>query len=162
VIKAIETVYNGYRFRSRTEARWAVFFDALGIKYEYEAEGYDLGALGWYLPDFWLPDAGWHIEVKPANVYSKELERAQYFDNYPPEGSLGIIFLFGQPEMPNDVFIEYEDGRMNVNWDNHAIYISIKVAGIDIFDVSDTAKLIKAVKAARQARFEYGETPTVK
>ena len=29
MIKAIETVYNGYRFRSRLEARWAVFFDAL-------------------------------------------------------------------------------------------------------------------------------------
>ena len=32
-IKAIETRYNGYRFRSRTEARWAVFFDAFGIRY---------------------------------------------------------------------------------------------------------------------------------
>jgi hypothetical protein len=28
-IKAIETSYKGYRFRSRLEARWAVFFDAL-------------------------------------------------------------------------------------------------------------------------------------
>ena len=40
--KAIETVYNGYRFRSRLEARWAVFFDALGVKYEYEAEGFEM------------------------------------------------------------------------------------------------------------------------
>jgi len=39
-IKAIETVYNGYKFRSRLEARWAVFFDALGIEYEYEKEGF--------------------------------------------------------------------------------------------------------------------------
>ena len=38
-IKAIETVYKGYRFRSRLEARWAVFFDALGIHYRYELEG---------------------------------------------------------------------------------------------------------------------------
>ncbi len=38
-IKAIDTVYNGYKFRSRLEARWAVFFDAAGIKYEYEPEG---------------------------------------------------------------------------------------------------------------------------
>lgn len=28
-VKAIDTVYKGYRFRSRLEARWAVFFDAL-------------------------------------------------------------------------------------------------------------------------------------
>jgi len=65
-IKAIETIYKGYRFRSRLEARWAVFFDALGIEWEYEKEGYDLGAAGWYLPDFWLPKHGYWIEVKPS------------------------------------------------------------------------------------------------
>ena len=41
-IKAIPTKYNGYTFRSRQEARWAVFFDHLGIEYEYEKEGFDL------------------------------------------------------------------------------------------------------------------------
>ena len=51
-IKPIETIYNGYRFRSRLEARWAVFFDALGVDYEYEPEGYELGDGERYLPDF--------------------------------------------------------------------------------------------------------------
>lgn len=41
-IKPIETIYNGYRFRSRLEARWAVFLDSLGVKYEYEPEGFEL------------------------------------------------------------------------------------------------------------------------
>ena len=41
-IKPIETVYNGYRFRSRLEARWAVFFRAVGIEYQYEPEGFDM------------------------------------------------------------------------------------------------------------------------
>lgn len=63
-IKAIETQYKGYRFRSRLEARWAVFFDALGIEYQYEPEGFDLGAAGAYLPDFYLPGLGCWIEVK--------------------------------------------------------------------------------------------------
>ena len=62
--KAIETVYNGYRFRSRLEARWAVFFDAAGIKYEYEPEGFTDGDL-FYLPDFYLPDHNTYVEVKP-------------------------------------------------------------------------------------------------
>ena len=66
-IKAIETRYKGYRFRSRLEARWAVFFDALGIKWEYEKEGYDLGKAGRYLPDFWLPECNRFIEIKPAS-----------------------------------------------------------------------------------------------
>ncbi len=51
-IKPIETIYNGYHFRSRLEARWAVFFDALGIEWEYEPEGFDLGGGVYYLPDF--------------------------------------------------------------------------------------------------------------
>ena len=51
-IKPIETVYNGYRFRSRLEARWAVFFDALGVEYEYEPEGFVLPSGKRYLPDF--------------------------------------------------------------------------------------------------------------
>ena len=51
-MKPIETVYKGYRFRSRLEAKWAVFFDELGVKWEYEPEGYDLDEMGWYLPGF--------------------------------------------------------------------------------------------------------------
>jgi len=53
-IRAIETEYKGYKFRSRLEARWAVLLDALGVKWEYEPEGYDLGNGLCYLPDFRL------------------------------------------------------------------------------------------------------------
>ena len=53
-MKAIQTEYKGYRFRSRLEARWAVFFDACGVAWEYEPEGYDLGNGLYYLPDFLL------------------------------------------------------------------------------------------------------------
>ena len=55
-IKPIETVYSGYKFRSRLEARWAVFFDACGVNWEYEPEGFDLGDGLWYLPDLLLHD----------------------------------------------------------------------------------------------------------
>lgn len=62
-MKPIETIYNSYRFRSRLEARWAVFFDTLDIPYEYEKEGFDLEGI-WYLPDFWLPQQQCWIEIK--------------------------------------------------------------------------------------------------
>ena len=62
-IKPIETVYNGYRFRSRLEARWAVFFRAVGIEYQYEPEGFDMDGLR-YLPDFYLPSIDRWFEVK--------------------------------------------------------------------------------------------------
>ena len=64
-IKPISTKYNGITFRSRLEARWAVFFDACGEQYMYEYEGYDLGEnIGWYLPDFYLPRLNLTIEIK--------------------------------------------------------------------------------------------------
>ncbi len=74
-MKAIETRYKGYRFRSRLEARWAVFFDALGIVWEYEKEGYDLDDAGRYLPDFWLPQVQMWAEVKPQTLIVGELNR---------------------------------------------------------------------------------------
>ncbi len=53
-VKALDTEYKGYKFRSRLEARWAVFFDSLGVEWEYEPEGFDLGGGLHYLPDFRL------------------------------------------------------------------------------------------------------------
>lgn len=72
-MRPIETEYAGYRFRSRLEARWAVFFDVAEIDFSYETEGMVLPAdivPGWtrprfrYLPDFWLPDLSLWVEVK--------------------------------------------------------------------------------------------------
>lgn len=64
MIKAIETEYKGRRFRSRLEARWAVLFDNLGIKWIYEPEGFILENNIKYLPDFYLPDLDIWVEVK--------------------------------------------------------------------------------------------------
>jgi hypothetical protein len=73
-IKAIETQYAGCRFRSRLEARWAVFFDQMKIRWEYEAQGFEVSRRCYlsgayddmfrYLPDFWLPDLDVYAEVK--------------------------------------------------------------------------------------------------
>jgi hypothetical protein len=64
-IQAIETYYAGHHFRSRLEARWANVFNDLGIRWEYEPQGYLVGEQRRpYLPDFHLPDIGWWVEVK--------------------------------------------------------------------------------------------------
>lgn len=64
---AIPTEYKGIQFRSRTEARWAAFFDEMRWKWEYEP--YDLN--GW-IPDFEL-NAGKKrlVEVKPSSTNSE-------------------------------------------------------------------------------------------
>tara|TARA_R100000329_G_C7556463_1_gene196713 strand:+ start:48 stop:674 length:627 start_codon:yes stop_codon:yes gene_type:complete len=73
----IPTKYNGYTFRSRLEARWAMFFDRLKLKWEYEPEGYFLGDSHKYDPELlYLPDflvrtpqneEMW-FEIKPFNT----------------------------------------------------------------------------------------------
>lgn len=91
-IKPIETYYNGIKFRSRAEARWAVFFDACGIKWEYEPEGYVVGDNLCYLPDFLIHNVGirgsekngqtfdLYIEVKGSNkITSEEIEKIDKF-----------------------------------------------------------------------------------
>lgn len=71
-IKAIQTRYKGYHFRSRLEARWAVFFDALGLEWEYEPEGFDLDGV-WYLPDFYLSAQKVWVEIKGAEASQEEI-----------------------------------------------------------------------------------------
>lgn len=82
-VKAIETFYKGYHFRSRLEARWAVFFDTLGIPWKYEDEGFEKEVHGEtvrYLPDFFLPyrwgGGGFYVEVKgDTNALKKDWEK---------------------------------------------------------------------------------------
>jgi len=105
-IKAIETRYKGYRFRSRLEARWAVFFDALGIEYQYEPEGYELPSGTLYLPDFYLPQLHLWVEVKPevpdsdgpewdkiSAVAGERDELCTIVGQIPTPGAIGTVVL---------------------------------------------------------------------
>jgi hypothetical protein len=64
--KAMEVLYSGKVFRSRLEARWAVFLDLLGVNWDYEPCHYEVGPDLYYLPDFYLPDQQAWLEVKGA------------------------------------------------------------------------------------------------
>lgn len=76
-MKAINTYWDGRLFRSRLEARWAVFFKEMGIAYEYEKEGYELRGGITYLPDFWLTDLKFWIEIKPGMPSDEEYRKAE-------------------------------------------------------------------------------------
>lgn len=73
---ALPTVYHGTEFRSRLEARWAIFMDRAGVRWSYEPEGYALPS-GYYLPDFHLPDIRKFLEVKPDGLPSDQIIRAE-------------------------------------------------------------------------------------
>jgi len=104
-IPAIETHYAGYRFRSRLEARWAVFFTALRVRWHYETQGYLIGEKRRpYLPDFWLPDLGVWVEVK-GEMPALDMDLIDDAVSYPhglpksdPFGELCLLILGEIPE----------------------------------------------------------------
>lgn len=73
-IKPIDTVYNGYRFRSRLEARWAYFFDLISLKYVYEHKGFSMSSGEWYLPDFFLPELNAYVEIKYKDYFKRNTD----------------------------------------------------------------------------------------
>lgn len=106
-IRAIETKYRGYNFRSRLEARWAVFFDSMNVHWEYEPEGFVLPS-GGYLPDFYLPDNRLWIEIKPDRHDPKAYSKAKEFRDYceqaiyvavgDPMNQKGTLFCWDQTD----------------------------------------------------------------
>lgn len=159
MLKAIQTHYKGYHFRSRLEARWAVFFDALGLEWEYEKEGYDLGNAGWYLPDFWLPDfwtlnQGLWIEIKPNDLaFSDELDAQHKMQILIDQSeSSGYIFR-GQPVDENGTYYFF---NTKIRQSKLGTYEPGEPWDVQKYSPS---RIKSAYVAARSARFEHGQTP---
>lgn len=108
-IKAIETRYAGCRFRSRLEARWAVFFDHLGIRWDYEPEGYSTPA-GGYLPDFMLhlPNERTLFEVKPESQADEDTDKRWFYASNAADGRLIVAYGMPRPDQ-----LEPSLGHMN-------------------------------------------------
>lgn len=99
-IQAIETEYAGHRFRSRLEARWAVFFDKLGIRWQYEPQGYTVPNGARYLPDFYLPGRSLWVEVKGSIDFEQSttwhtLSSAAQIDGLPVSYEVGTRWADG-------------------------------------------------------------------
>lgn len=172
--KAIPTRYKKYKFRSRTEARWAVFLDALQCEWIYEPEGFELES-GLYLPDFWVTNLnikgtssrpvadGFFIEIKPAGfdqhtlILCRQLADATRKPTFLLAGNVGVG--------------EYKSWR----WEPYGAVEScptedlvsvfafhIVTACSPLFQLPGNTFggiLNKGFTAAGSARFEHGETP---
>lgn len=143
MIKAIDTFYKGYKFRSRLEARWAVFFDAMLFKWRYEPEGYILEDGTPYLPDFLLTHReiggdDLYAEVKPTFFTEEEKHKVELFskENH-------IILLVGEPEPDPYEILGYS---------------KLITYAYFIIDRKWIPKLKGACDAAKSARFEFGES----
>ena len=97
-IAAKPTTYRGQRFRSALEARWAVFFDAQEIIWNFEAEKFAL-ASGTYIPDFhlrWAGGASLWAEVKPYLAEMDDYDRRRHAEF--AAGERVLVLLDGLPE----------------------------------------------------------------
>lgn len=171
-IKPIQTRYKGYHFRSRLEARWAVFFDALGLQWEYEPDGFDIPFVGRYLPDFRLtvPDIGdVFVEVKPTGTtedgWSKAKKLSHYLDR-------DVLLLAGVPSPISHTLCfgsktkaKIESSRVWIFCDNEAV-IDFQRHGFSFVKFDDdylvnrtkSTAFLEAITAARSARFEHGQS----
>lgn len=172
-MKAIETIYNGYRFKSKLEAKWAVFFETLGMRYEYEPEAFAFRD-GWYTPDFYIPEMylycsnveGVYIEVKPIGIecpsdYWRKISLAMRGKN--------LVLFAGEPY---DFAIPHwqSDGRgyrVNPEFDSHqtlAYCGECHALGVEYLELArrccpqcDAMRpgidLVNSATAARQHRF---------
>lgn len=182
MIKAIDTVYNGHKFRSRLEARWAIYFDHMDIKWMYEPEGYSLSNGQFYLPDFYFPDIKKYGEVKPFistdtpnderwRVFVEDL-KTELIILKNVDVQIGLIkyweefscVLCNETTLSIDFHwkLDREDLRCCVDcckelkMESGIIETCYSFCG---YDKMDYGVEIKAISAAKQARFEHGETP---
>ena len=93
MIKAIPTWYAGTYFKSRLEAKWAVYFDYIKLSWIYEHEGFETPH-GWYLPDFYFPDIKLFAEVKPTKFTPEQLGKCFHL-------SAACVLLSGAPAWKN-------------------------------------------------------------
>lgn len=181
-IKPIETTYNGYRFRSRLEARWAVFFDTLGIVYEYEPEGFELESGKRYLPDFLVRCYGLgeatnkafdlYVEVK-GKMSEYDLEKIEEFYL---AGNLVYVVGSLRPLFSVDPIRELEKGFEDLGDFIYTDYFLGYEGAIAIPNITTDGrfylwnwrtpsgakdiyqnKVLNAVTEAMQKRFEFGE-----
>ena len=187
VIRPIETYYRGYRFRSRLEARWAVFLDHLVGEgnWEYEPEGFSLGNGSYYLPDFRVRCYGkrgkigdeWfylYIEVK-GQMSEVDASKIDVFS-----GGYPVLVVGRIPEegtcFDAEALKAYDgmDGSIvcpfnysTIDYDYYAAFPAADECGrfylagddCNYIHPEDKARVEAAYAAARQARFEYGESP---
>ena len=187
-IKPIETIYKGYRFRSRLEARWAVFLDAIGADWEYEPEGFELENGIYYLPDFRIranrrgrtPEE-FYLEVKGVPTREDGIKCELFSACYPVliVGDIPRVHGYRDDYLLNYFNIDDDgykvqcirDSFIYIDGDSYSCLLcASKGGGVGLygpdwyFDVdppADEIKTINALNIARRARFEHGETPII-
>lgn len=101
VVKAEPTEYKGLQFRSKLEARVALFFDLCKIKYQYEPDRLVCNGKE-YNPDFYLPETDDYVEVKGERPgYEQEILKARSFVSL--DGPVRRLIIISEIPDPSEV-----------------------------------------------------------
>jgi hypothetical protein len=156
-VKAIQTRYAGCHFRSRLEARWAVAMDHLGVKWEYEPQGFRMTSGACYLADFWLPSSSVYLEIKgpdpTTEEISKGLEMAAAIE---PSGGRYRMLVGDVPRQPVVVEGMYGVPALTATRSGRRWQMTPSLWSTQGWN---KVKVQHALVAARSARFEHGESP---
>lgn len=147
-MNAIQTTYNGRCFRSRGEARFAVFCDACQLRYVYEAEGFWLEEAGKYLPDFLLPGLNLWFEVKSEQPERKAILKCECLA---AETLKRVAMSCSSPGLETMILC------FSPGWSGHTIHTMPEF----FMQWLRPHIVLPAIERAQDARFEYGETPNV-
>jgi hypothetical protein len=152
-MKAIQTLYRSFLFRSRLEARYAIFLDACHEKWDYEVEGFDLDNGDRYLPDFWLPRLKCFLEIKAAYPNKREIRVCRKLQFHTGED---VAVCYGLPMENEAIYFgrsEENGGMLTELWQqwNERDGRLVFAEETDIC----SPMICEAVKRAKQARFEH-------
>lgn len=137
-INPIPTKYNGVTFRSRLEARWAVFFDCMGAPYQYEPQGIILPSGEWYLPDFYLPKCDRVIEIKyqtyKADSFAAFHSRQNWGDPEVQRKYAGfinrLVLVQGEPDGVECPYSEANRYSASTDWDDAYLWCTCPECGL--------------------------------
>ena len=173
-----DVVYNGIIFKSRLAARWAVYFDVVGIKYEYAGKVIELPDRK-VTPDFWLPQVEKYAYVKSNPFTDSEISS---IDETVLNAECSVLMLVGAPnygaynarelDYPIDSDGDYVlqgpftvdyilNGYHGYLWNESRFYSSVgcefmpcETNKTEFLDMFDDGRTEEAVNKARSHRFD--------
>ncbi|MFA4904740.1 MAG: hypothetical protein WC600_18595 [Desulfobaccales bacterium] len=173
MIRPVKVLVKGQKYRSKTEGRWAIFFDALNIDFQYEPRyfkllwsepsplsSYEDNTYKKYLPDFWIPlktdenaGAGLWVEIKGSETSAEELIKLQLLTN--KTGHYGYIFQ-GPPGSPK-VYQTGRNGKCGLNPNGHEWAFDYFNTRVYVGNEGVSLEVNEAVRKANEYDFEQAE-----
>lgn len=165
------SVVDGVTIRSALEARWAIFFSAFDLKWEYEPTAFRLRDGHTYTPDFKVEGLGW-IEIKPTIGHLREsVRRIKQFLSEHPEWELyafcsdrprflygeDVFFSKGKIYLPTEHQMNAKITKARQTESEIILHNAIQIA----FITSNDAKIDHMVSVANQFHYNFDKIAPV-